>query len=145
MRVCILRRNGISTSSALAIAGKELVEQHLERLVLGHDVVFAQVVTAGGAGVHLRSERPLKTSLRREGEQQEKFIHRKKRCCFLLWLHIQATPVGTRYLANIVCADGGDGLEGQLLAAHAHEDLLHLAQEILHMCTDRNMKGMQTG
>lgn len=58
MRVCILCRNGIffSTSSALAVAGKELVEQHLKRLVLGHDVVFAQVVTAGGAGVHLRSE-----------------------------------------------------------------------------------------
>lgn len=55
------------------------------------------------------------------------------------------TPVDTRYLANIVCADGGDGLEGQLLAADTHEDLLHLAQEILHMCTDRNMKGMQTG
>lgn len=35
------------------------------------------------------------------------------------------------HLANVVRADGGDGLERQLLAAHAHEDLLHLAQEIL--------------
>lgn len=85
----------ISTSSALAVAGKELVKQQLKRLVLGHDVVLAQVVAAGGAGVHLRSERPLETSL-----------------------------------ANIVRADGGDGLEGELLAAHAHEDLLHLTQEI---------------
>lgn len=76
MRLCILHRNGISTSSALAVARKELVEQHLERLVLGHNVVFAQVVTAGGAGIHLRSERPLETSLRRE--RQEKFIHRYK-------------------------------------------------------------------
>lgn len=33
-----------------------------------------------------------------------------------------------------MCADGGDGLEGQLLAAHAHEDLLHLAQEIWSLC-----------
>ena len=47
------------TSSALAVAGVELVEEHLKRHVLGHDVVFAQVVAAGGAGVHLRSERPL--------------------------------------------------------------------------------------
>lgn len=64
--VCILLINVISTSSALAVAGKELVKQHLKRHVLGHDVVFAQVVTAGRAGVHLRSERPLETSLRRE-------------------------------------------------------------------------------
>lgn len=85
----------LSTSSALAVAGKELVEQHLKRHVLDHDVVFAQVVAAGGAGVHFRSERPLEASL-----------------------------------ADVVRADGGDGLEGQLLAAHAHEDLLHLAQEI---------------
>ena len=47
------------SSSALAVAGKELVEQHLKRRVLGHHVVCAQVLTAGGAGVHLRSERPL--------------------------------------------------------------------------------------
>jgi len=54
--VRILLMNVISTSSALAVAGKELVEQNLKRLVLGHDIVLAQVVTAGGAGVHLRSE-----------------------------------------------------------------------------------------
>ena len=60
---CILLINVISTSSALAVAGKELVEQHLKRHVLGHAVVFAQVVAAGRAGVHLRSERPLETSL----------------------------------------------------------------------------------
>lgn len=35
------------------------------------------------------------------------------------------------YLAHVVRADGGDGLEGQLLAANAHEDLLHLTQEVL--------------
>lgn len=35
------------------------------------------------------------------------------------------------HLANIVRANRGDGLESQLLAADAHEDLLHLAQEIL--------------
>ncbi len=64
--VRILLINVISTSSALAVAGKELVKQHLKRHVLGHDVVFAQVVAAGRAGVHLRSERPLETSLRRE-------------------------------------------------------------------------------
>lgn len=87
--------NVFSSSSAFAVAGKELVEQQLERHVLDHDVVFAQVVTAGGAGVNLRSERPLETTL-----------------------------------ANIVRAGGGDGLEGQLLAADTHEDLLHLAQEI---------------
>lgn len=69
--VRILLRNVISTSSALAVAGKELVEQHLEHLVLGHDVVLAQVVTAGGAGVHLCSERPLETSLR----EREREIH----------------------------------------------------------------------
>lgn len=57
--VRILLINVIWTSSALAVAGVELVEQHLERHVLAHDEVFAQVVTAGGAGVHLRSERPL--------------------------------------------------------------------------------------
>lgn len=50
-------------SSALAVAGKELVEQQLERRVLGHGVVFAQVVAAGRAGVHLGSERPLQASL----------------------------------------------------------------------------------
>lgn len=35
------------------------------------------------------------------------------------------------HLANIVRANCGDGLESQLLAADTHEDLLHLAQEIL--------------
>lgn len=35
------------------------------------------------------------------------------------------------HLANVVRADCGDGLERQLLAADAHEDLFHLAQEIL--------------
>lgn len=64
--VRILLINVIWTSSALAVAGKELVEQHLKRHVLGHDVVFAQVVAAGRAGVHLRSERPLETSLGKE-------------------------------------------------------------------------------
>lgn len=66
VRVCSLLIDGILISSALAVAGKELVKQHLERLVLGHDVVLAQVVTAGGAGVHLGSKRPLETSLWRE-------------------------------------------------------------------------------
>lgn len=55
--------NGISISPALAVAGKELVEQNLKRLVLGHDIVLAQVVAASGAGVHLCSERPLETGL----------------------------------------------------------------------------------
>lgn len=54
--VRILLINVISTSSTFAVAGKELVEQHLKCLVLGHDVVLAQVMTAGGAGVYLRSE-----------------------------------------------------------------------------------------
>lgn len=63
MYVHNLLRNVISTSSALAVAGKELVKQHLKRHVLGHDVLFAQVVAAGRAGVHFRSERPLETSL----------------------------------------------------------------------------------
>lgn len=62
--LCILVKNVRVTSSALAVAGKELVEQNLKRLVLAHDIVLAQVVTAGGAGVHLCSERPLETSLR---------------------------------------------------------------------------------
>lgn len=39
--------------------------------------------------------------------------------------------VGVMHLANVVRADCGDGLESQLLAADAHEDLFHLAQEIL--------------
>lgn len=59
--------DGVRTSSALAVTGKELVEQLLKGRVLGHDVVFAQVVAAGGAGVDLCSERPLKASLRRDG------------------------------------------------------------------------------
>ena len=66
--VGILLINVTSTSSALAVARKELVEQHLKHLVLGHDVVLAQIMPAGGAGVHLRSERPLETSLTREKE-----------------------------------------------------------------------------
>lgn len=61
---------GVWTSSAFAVTGKELVEQLLKRRVLGHDVVFAQVVAAGGAGVHLRSERPLETGLRRGGGEE---------------------------------------------------------------------------
>lgn len=61
--VCILRVNVFSTSSALAVTGKELVEQHLKCLVLDHDVVFAQVVAAGRAGVHLCPKRPLETGL----------------------------------------------------------------------------------
>lgn len=60
---CIPLINVISTSSALAVAGKELVKQHLKRLVLGHNVVLAQVVAAGGAGVHLCPKRPLETGL----------------------------------------------------------------------------------
>ena len=66
--VRVLRINGfcVWTSSALAVAGKELVEQQLEHLVLAHGVVLAQVVAAGGAGVHLSSKRPLETSLSRE-------------------------------------------------------------------------------
>lgn len=67
MHVCtILLINVISTSSTLAVAGKELVKQHLKRLVLDHDVVLPQIVAAGGAGVHLSSERPLEASLTRE-------------------------------------------------------------------------------
>lgn len=57
--VRILLINVISTSPALAVAGIELVKQQLKRHVLGHDEVFAQVVTAGRAGVHLCSERAL--------------------------------------------------------------------------------------
>lgn len=64
MCVLILVKNVCSASSALAVAGKELVEQNLKRLVLVHAIVLAQVVTAGGAGVHLCSERPLETGLR---------------------------------------------------------------------------------
>lgn len=41
-----------STSSALAVAGEELVEQNLKLLVLVHDIVLAQVMAAGGAGVY---------------------------------------------------------------------------------------------
>jgi len=52
-----------------------------------------------------------------------------------MW-RLQIHPVCT-HLANIVCADSGDGLESQLLAAHTHEDLLHLLQEILYICKDR--------
>lgn len=63
----LLRVTSARTSSALAVTGKELVEQLLEGGVLGHDVVFAQVVAAGGAGVDLGSEGPLKASLRRDG------------------------------------------------------------------------------
>lgn len=66
----LLRVTAFRTSSALAVTGKELVEQLLKRCVLGHDVVFAQVVAAGGAGVHLGSERPLKASLRRDGKRR---------------------------------------------------------------------------
>lgn len=58
------------------------------------------------------------------------------------------------HLANVVRADCGDGLESQLLAADAHEDLFHLAQEILlyicrqkekmyHSC-ENNLKTMIT-
>lgn len=61
---------GARTSSALAVTGKELVEQLLKGGVLGHDVVLAQVVAAGGAGVHLRSEGPLKASLRRRRRER---------------------------------------------------------------------------
>lgn len=66
LRVTLFR-----TSSAFAVAGKELVEQLLKCGVLGHDVVLAQVVAAGRAGVHLCSERPLKASLRRDGGEGE--------------------------------------------------------------------------
>lgn len=69
MRILLI--NVIWTSSALAVAGKELVEQQLKRHVLGHGVVFAQVVAAGRAGVHLRSERPLETSLGRDRERAQ--------------------------------------------------------------------------
>lgn len=42
------------------------------------------------------------------------------------------------HLANVVRADRGDGLESQLLAADAHEDLFHLAQEILlYICRQK--------
>lgn len=44
------------------------------------------------------------------------------------------------HLANVVRTDSGDGLERQLLAAHAHEDLLHLAQEILEVLDQRQDK-----
>lgn len=64
--------DGARTSSALAVTGKELVEQLLQGGVLGHDVVLAQVVAAGGAGVHLRSEGPLKASLREETERERR-------------------------------------------------------------------------
>lgn len=135
--VRVLLRNVTSTSSALAVAGKELVEQHLERHVLGHDVVFAQVVAAGGTGVHLRSERPLETSLRREDGRVHTHTHKIRRRGIFEERRLRIRPLRT-HLADVVRTDGGDGLEGQLLAAHAHEDLLHLAQEILDLCTDRN-------
>lgn len=44
------------------------------------------------------------------------------------------------HLANVVRADCGDGLESQLLAADAHEDLLHLAQEILSYICGQKQK-----
>lgn len=62
--------DGVRTSSAFAVTGKELVQQLLKCRVLGHDVVFAQVVAAGGAGVHLCPERPLKAGLRRDRERR---------------------------------------------------------------------------
>lgn len=61
---CILSTRVNWISSALAVAGKELVEENLQLLVLVHDIVFAQVVAAGGAGVHCCPKRPLQTSLR---------------------------------------------------------------------------------
>lgn len=134
--------NVILTSPALAVAGKELVKQQLKRHVLGHDVVFAQVVAAGRAGVHLRSERPLETSLGRERERARwgRFTQTQGHVRLFvffetLWLKIH--PVRT-HLANIVWANGGDGLESQLLAANTHEDLFHLAQEILYTYANRN-------
>lgn len=70
MRLCTPSTcGGVRTSSALAVTGKELVEQLLKGGVLGHDVVFAQVVAAGGAGVDLCSEGALKASLGREAER----------------------------------------------------------------------------
>lgn len=116
---------GVWTSSTLAVTGEELVEQLLKRRVLGHDVVFAQVVAAGGAGVHLRSERPLEASLRRDRRREGEEVSGGPRA-----RAAAAGKAGT-HLANVVRADCGDGLEGQLLAADAHEDLFHLAQEIL--------------
>lgn len=109
------------TSSALAVARKELVEQLLKCRVLGHDIVFAQVVAAGGAGVHLRSKWPLQTSLVERESEVEAVNANTKRTKFR-----RAADLRT-HLANVVRAHGGDGLERQLLAANAHEDLFHFA------------------
>lgn len=75
----VLLAGATSASSALAVAGKELVEQQLQRRVLSHDVVFAQVVAAGGAGVDLRSEGPLETRLEGEGHTCEDGRFEKRR------------------------------------------------------------------
>jgi len=61
------------------------------------------------------------------GRQEEvTHKHRDPQHC---WLQ---THPGRTHLADIVWAGGGDGFEGQLLAAHAHKERLHLLQEILH-------------
>lgn len=104
VRVCVrlLLRNVISTSSALAVAGKELVKQQLQRHVLGHDVVFAQVMAAGRAGIHLRSERPLETSL--GGERERETAHGRGDLCEMHGselLELKMHPVRA-HLANVV-------------------------------------------
>lgn len=57
-------------SSPFAVAREELVQQGLEDLVEDHDVILAQVMAAGWAGVHLCTKRPLQASLV-EGDREE--------------------------------------------------------------------------
>ena len=42
-----------AASSAFAVAWKELIQELLEVLVEGHDIVFAQIVATGRARVHM--------------------------------------------------------------------------------------------
>ncbi len=52
-----------SDSSSFAVSGEELIQEQLQGFVEAHDVVFAQIVTAGGTREDLGAERALQTRL----------------------------------------------------------------------------------
>lgn len=79
-----------SNSSSFAVTGEKLIQEQLKGLVEGHAVIFAQVVTAGRAGEHLGSKRPLQTGLESDTRQQT------DGCYWLIWGQLLKTTLSTK-------------------------------------------------
>lgn len=137
--------NVILTSPALAVAGKELVKQQLKRHVLGHDVVFAQVVAAGRAGVHLRSERPLETSLGRERARWGRFTQTQGHVCFCFFWNVVIENTSSQNAPCKHCVSKRWWWVGKPApgSKHTWRSVPSCAGNSLYVCKQKHMKNIR--